>query len=297
MTDAAIQWLATKASYLTARELLGEALLLRGFQARFESGRLRVILDHPSDRSVLRPFLDLGADGRVIGPVQPAPPPDPRDGGRGASGPDPGEPWRAAAGRLVAIDRHGREPGGTTEEGWRQFRSRRRAEPPAVVADAECLDLGVALLVRALCLVDCKAIQSCDGHQRDSGREVVRDAEIEFASRWDAMLGASLVDLATGGSPRDWQWSYRSLRVPYTGGHDVAGLTRALEELQRVARALVEHRRWGPFRNARVRALSEYGRTEPHPEEFRAALRRLLEPQAPAAPAAEPARSRATSAG
>jgi hypothetical protein len=280
MTDAAIQWLGTRASFLTPRELLGEALRLRGFHARVESGRLRVILDHPSDRSVLQPFLDLGADGRVLCPFPPFLPLEFRDDDPGANGLDQNDPWHMSAWSVVAIDREERALGGTTEESWRQFRSRARCRPPPVATDVDCLDVGVALLVRVLSLLDCKTIHSCDGHHRDSGREVVRDAQLEFASPWDAILAASLVTMAGGGSPREWQWSYRSLRVPHAGGHDTRGLVRMLADVQRVAHALVDHPRWGVLRRARVSALGEYGRIEPHPEEFRAGLRRRLDPQA-----------------
>lgn len=278
MTDAAIEWLGTRASFLTGREFLGEALRLRGFDVRVEAGRLRVILDHPSDRAALQPFLDLAADGRVLRPCPPFLPLEFRDDDRAAPGLDPNDPWHMSAWSVVAIDREDGPPAGATEDGWRQFRTRPRWRAPPVATDGSCLDLGVALLVRALSLLDCKVIRSCDGHQRDAGREVVGDASIELASPWDTSLAASLVTMAGGGTPPGWEWSYRSLRVPHAG-RDGGGLARSLAELQRVARALLEHPRWGMLRRARVRALGEYGAIEPHPEAFRAGLRRRLHPE------------------
>lgn len=275
MTDAAVLWLGERASYISPRELLAEALLLRGFHARIESERLRVILDHASDRAALRGFLEIDLDGRVRRPT-----------GAGASGVgaedvvwkglDASDPWHVAARSVIAMVHAGCASIATLEDSWSQFRSRGRWRPPPVVAESGSLDLGVALLVRALCLLDCKVIQSCDGHEPGPGDE--SGARLEFASPWDAILAAMLVNIGAGGSPLGWQWAYRTLRVPRAAGQDGSSLARTLGELQRVARVLVEHPRWGMLRRARVRAVGEYGAGDPNPEAFRAALRRRMLP-------------------
>jgi len=278
MTDAAALWLGARGNYLSPGELLGEALLLRGFHARIELGRLRVILDHPSDRAALRGLLDLAADGRVRRPTV-AEAPGLGGNHTPGSGLDGGDPWHVAARSVIAVEQAGCTVVSTLEDSWNQFRTRRRWRPAPVVAEGACLDLGVALLVRALCLLDCKVIQSCDGHEPGPGREVGGEARIEFASPWDAILAAMLVNIGARGSPPGWQWAYRTLHVPHVAGHDVGGLARTLGDLQRVARALLEHRQWGMLRRVRVRALNEYGAREPNPEAFRAALRRRLLPE------------------
>lgn len=278
MTDAIALWLEARGSYLSPRELLAEALLLRGFHARIESGRLRVILDHPSDRAALKGILDLAADGRVQRPTG-TEAPGPGGGGAAGKGLDGGDPWHVAARSVIAVEHTGCALVSTSEDSWSQFRTRSRWRPPPVVAKGSCLDLGVALLVRALCLLDCKVIQSCDGHEPGPGREVGGEARIELASPWDAILAATLVSIGASGTPPGWQWAYRTLRVSHGAGHDAGGLVRTVGDLQRVARALLEHRRWGMLRRARVRALAEYGASEPNPEAFRAALRRRMLPE------------------
>ena len=279
MTDAATLWLEARGNCLSPRELLAEALLLRGFHARIESGRLRVILDHPSDRAALKGFLDLAADGRVRRPTGAE---APRLGGEDTAGEglDGGDPWHVAARSVIAVEHSGCALVATAEDSWNQFRTRGRWRPSPVVAEGGCLDLGVALLVRAFCLLDCKVIQSCDGHEPGPAREVGGEARIEFASPWDAILAATLVNIGASGSPPEWQWVYRTLHVPHVAGHDAGGLARTLGDLQRIARALLEHRQWGMLRRARVRALGEYGAREPNPEAFRAALRRRMLPEA-----------------
>jgi hypothetical protein len=278
MTEAALRWLGARASYLSPPGLLAEALLLRGFHARVESERLRVILDHPADRAALAPFLALAADGRVLRPAAP-----PALAAADASGPgdglDPRDPWHAAARSVVALGDARSPMATTTEESWRQFRGRGRSSPPPVEGGGQSLDLGVALLVRALCLLDCKAVQSCAGHGPGEGRDVVSDAVIEFASPWDAILGSTLVDMGAGGSPREWRWTWRTLTVPHGAGRDAGALARSLGELQRVAQALLEHPRFGLLRRARVRALAEHGSAAPNAEAFRAALRRRMTPE------------------
>ncbi len=276
MTEAAGLWLGARGSYLSPRELLAEALLLRGFHARIESGRLRVILDHPSDRSALERFLDLAADGRVRRPtVAEAPVPPGDDAAKGLDG----DPWQVAARSVIAVEGAGCGPASAPEDSWNQFRTRPRWRPSPVVGEGRSLDLGVALLVRALCLLDCKVVQSCDGHEPGPGREVGAEARIEFASPWDAILAATLVHIGAGAAPPGWQWGYRTLHVPHAAGHDATGLARSLGELQRVARALLEHGQMGMLRRARVRVLVEYGSRDPNPEAFRAALRRRMLPE------------------
>jgi hypothetical protein len=277
MTDAAALWLGVHGNYLSPRELLGEALLIRGFHARIESGRLRVILDHSSDRAALAPFLDLAADGRVRGPTGVE---VPGPGGDGTAGGvmDGGDPWRVAARSVLAVDGAGCALASTSEDSWTQFRTRGRWRPSPVVAEGGSLDLGVALLVRALCLLDCKVVQSCDGHQPGPEHGAGAEARIELASPWDAILAATLVNVGAGGTPAEWQWVYRTLHVPYAAGLDADGLARTLGDLQRVARTLLEHPRLGMLRRARVRVLAEYGTREPNHEAFRAALRRRMLP-------------------
>ncbi len=278
MKDAAVQWLGARASYLSPQELLAEALLLRGFHSRVESGRLRVILDHPADRAALGGLLDLGADGRIRRPT-----------GAGATGLggddlagnglDAGDPWHLAARAVIAMERAGSAFASVPEDGWSQFRSRRRWGAPPVVGEAGCLDLGVALLVRALSLLDCKVIRCGDGQEPVPGRELAREARIELASTWDALLAETLVNVATGGWPPQWQWTYKTLHVPHAAGQGAEGLARTLGELQRIARALLEHRHWGVLRRVRVRTIFENGAGEPNPEAFRAALRRRMLPE------------------
>jgi hypothetical protein len=281
VTEAASSWLGERGSFLSPRELLGEALLLRGFHARMESGRLRVILDHPSDRAALDGILDLAPDGRVRAPRGAA---APLPGGDGAPGAD-GDPWLAAARQVIAVERGDVAPDAVPmpEDGWRQFRSRGRWRPLPVVSTAGSLDLGVALLARALCLLDCKVTQGHDGREPGPGGEAGAEARIELASPWDAILAATLVAVGAGSTPSGWRWAYRTLHVPHAAGRERGGLSRTLGELQHVARALLEHRRFGFLRRARVRAIAEQGPREPNPEAFRAALRRImLEGDAPA---------------
>ncbi len=282
MTEAAALWLGARGNYLSPRELLAEALLLRGFHARIESGRLRVVLDHPSDRIALTRFLDLATDGRIRRPNG-AQGPD-LGGNAAGNGLEGGDPWHVAARSVIAVEHAGCAFVPTSEASWGLFRTRGRGRPAPVVAEGGCLDLGVALLVRALCLLDCKVLQSCDGHEPGPGREVGGEARIEFASPWDTILAATLVGIGASPSPPDWQWAYRTLHVPHLAGHDAGGLARTLDDLQRVARALLEHGQWGTLRRARVRALEEYGAREPNPEAFRAALRRWMLPEAAGAP-------------
>jgi len=275
MTDAATLWLETRGSYLSPRELLAEALLLRGFHARIESGRLRVILDHPSDRAALKGILDLATDGRVLRPDGSE---SPGSGGGDApeQGLEGGDPWLLAARSVIAVEHAGCAFLSTSEDSWSQFRTRGRWRPSPVVAEGKGLDLGVALLVRALCLLDCKVIQGCDGHLPGPDCEVDGEARIEFASPWDAILATTLVKVGGSGSPPHWQWAYRTLHVPHVAGCDAGGLARTLGDLQRVARALLEHPQLGMLRRARVRVLGENGAREPNPEAFRAALRRRM---------------------
>jgi hypothetical protein len=277
MTDAAALWLGARASYLSPPELLAEALLLRGFHSRIENGRLRVILDHPSDRAALAGILELGADGRVRSPAGAAAP-GPGGEDLAVKGLDAGNPWHLAASAVVASGHAACAPASAPEDGWGQFRARNRWRPPPVAA-ARSLDLGVALLVRALCLLDCKVLQGCDGHAPGPGREIAGEARIELASPWDAILAETLVNVGAGGWPPQWQWTYRTIHVPHAAGQDAGGLARTLGDLQRIARALLDHPHWGMLRKVRARAVAEHGAGEPNPEAFRAALRRRMLPE------------------
>lgn len=263
-------WLA--ASGLEADALLREALWRRGFLALADAeGTFLAPGSHPDDA---RALADL--DGLTV--VTSAWP-----GERGAArvryttpAPTRAEAvWIATA--VLALPEHQVEPrlGGFTQvgpgpylrPGWDQYRAMRWGAKLAVSPD---LDLGVALLVKALPLARAATALSCDGHGE-------RAATIELFSPWDVEWCKAVFDAVPVPTPASrWRWRERTLSIAPTGGFDDAGVLALLDDIQARARSFLDAAVVDRLGAARARVLARFGADAPTAVSFAAAAAHAL---------------------
>lgn len=231
--------------------LLLDALLWRGFLAFVDgAGEVRLAPgSHREDLDALAPLATVT--------------PDPRGARISLRGGDAREQARRIA--TLATERTSRWTGlPMLTKRWATYRAQAWGHQVPVCGDPP-LDVGIALVVKALPLLRCFSILSCDGHGE-------RDPIVTLRTGWDALWGeAVMAHLPVRPRLTRWRWST---------GSDDEGRLRILAradaratflDLQRVARAWLDHDVVARVGRGRRAALAALGEAEPTPEAFRAA--------------------------
>lgn len=123
------------------------------------------------------------------------------------------------------------------------------------------LDLGIALLVKALPLARVATSYSCDGHGE-------RSAEIGFCCDWDPLWGRAVFEsLGKIETNSIWNWSHSLTIAPRNGFSDTA-LLGMLTDIQRVARSLLNQSVIDRIGRARSRVLQTFDESPPSADSF-----------------------------
>ena len=268
-----LSWL--KSSRLTGDARILEALLRRGFLAfRDDEGIWLGSGSHPLDIQVLAGIEGLGVtqESREMGHVKVS----------------AKRPVQAIADAILSLPEHHidcRGMGFTSlgipnlRPGWKQYRRMVwGAKLPVCALDAVghacgygALDLGVALLIKALPLVRVATAYSCDGHG-------VAKLHVGFHFPWDASWCREILDRILVG-PRIARWEFRGydLFVHPSGGYGDSEVTALLNEVQRFARSLLNLQLIEAVAKARADTLAELGELEPTMVRFEACASKNLQ--------------------
>lgn len=152
--------------------------------------------------------------------------------------------------------------------GWKSYQRMHHGARTAIAP----LDIGVALLVRALPLIGIGTVWSCDGHARAPAR-------VELATRWDAIwLQLALDDIwdrcfSTFGGPA-CRWNVDTLRAELTiRPMETGGGARLLHDILAVAETIMVPEVHSSLRRARAAALDCFkSGTAPSPSAWRESL-------------------------
>jgi len=230
-------------------ERLIDALLRRGFLVGRDPdlGPFLARGSHPVDRLVLADILPL--------PAQPWP------GARSPLGVPPAGQIDDVVERVLSLPEHRSgftaigmtgPPRTNRYESWRDYRSRAFGTKLAVTGDRQygALDIGVALLVKALPLVGISTSYSCDGHGTGPAR-------IGLFTAWDAIWAKLLLERLSDPSDsaeRTSEWTLDGQTLQIDGRTD-----RVLDDIQCLARRLLDPALHRPLRAVRQRALAVQG--------------------------------------
>ena len=163
------------------------------------------------------------------------------------------------------------------KSGWVQYRSMRwgakKAVCPAVKLDSDyvydALDIGVALLVKALPLIRVATALCCDGH-------MARSAHVSLYYPWDTIWAEMVLNAIGTQTPNsDWNWnaSDNSYSLTISPRHKGAWLETYID-IQNVARQLLNQHLIDVIGQARERILNTFvGRETVSLSEFRAAAK------------------------
>jgi hypothetical protein len=154
---------------------------------------------------------------------------------------------------------------------WRAYRKMRYGALLAIADQySGSLDLGVALLVKALPLARVGTHMSCDGHG-------LKPARIWFWTRWDAFWFEAILGRFPPGPGARWSitfggWPHGALSIEPDG--DIANnqaLAAMLGSIRSFARGLLDTERAQFFGNRRQGVMDMFGEREPDDEEWRQA--------------------------
>ena len=270
-------------SGLDGDQLLLEALLRRGFLAyRDEQGVWLGTGSHPEDIVVLQRI-----DGLAIEAVS-----GHKDRMARVSMTMPETPAMRVAIGIVAIPEnhwngHSRWTGYGLQGyrgsvGWNSYRKMtwgvKMATCPTTrllgFQSENALDLGLALLVKALPLARVATHACCDGHG-------VKPVWIAFATDWDSLWARSVFEVLEGPMPNSsWDWN-RALHVEPKGGFGDAEVLRMLDEIQHFSRRLLHQTIIDKIGRARSKTLMAFGETPPIAESFAEEASRQLAKEFP----------------
>ena len=167
--------------------------------------------------------------------------------------------------------------GWNQKSGWVQYRSMRwgakKAVCPAVKLDSEyvydALDIGVALLVKALPLIRVATALSCDGH-------MARSAHVSLYYPWDTIWAEMVLNAIGTQTPNsDWNWNASDNSYSLTISPRYKGAWRETYiDIQNVARQLLNQHLIDVIGQARERILNTLlGRETVSLSEFRGAAK------------------------
>lgn len=226
-------------------ELVHEALLRRGFIVTRGDGCSHLAPGfHPSDLELLSRILL--AEPHARGPRLRAP---------------AGNARRCAT-QIMSIPEH--RHGWIAlrvHRSWARYRAMRWGHHVSVGPDRNVhggLDIGVALLVKALPLARVMTVSSCDGHGRGDG-----PAHVMFASCWDGAWFRAVFD-AIGGDFEgcDWRSDHESLEIRPADHRDTANM---LDGIHAFALRLLDRELIDRIGAARARLLRALGDEPPPP--------------------------------
>ena len=137
----------------------------------------------------------------------------------------------------------------------------------------EGLDLGVALLVKALPLARVATNYCCDGHGE-------KEAYILFNFPWDALWGERVFLVLNLGLPNScWKWGDERLTINPCSGFGDTSVKLMLDDIQKFSRHLMNEEIISKIGRARTRTLeqfSKYASCEPSMMDFDLAARQQL---------------------
>jgi hypothetical protein len=224
-------------------ELVHEALLWRGFLVTRGDGCSHLAPgSHPADLAVLSHILIANAN---------------------ASGPRLAAPAgnaRRCAEQIISIPEHRhRLMAVRWHQSWARYRAMRWGHRVSVGPDHNVhggLDIGVALLVKALPLARVMTVGSCDGHGlRD------RPAHVWFASCWDAAWFRAVFE-ALGGDFGVCAWRLDQECLEISPG-DHGGAAEMLDGIHAFALRLLDRELVDRIGAARARLLDALGSDPP----------------------------------
>ena len=270
-------------SCLTGEALLLEALLRRGFLAyRDDQGIWLGTGSHPEDIVVLRQI-----DGLAIEAVS-----SHKDRMASLSLTAHEIPVMRIALAIVAIpenhwDGHSRWtgyglPGYRGNVGWNSYRKMTWGVKMALCPTTRlrgsqsenALDLGLALLVKALPLARVATHACCDGHG-------VKPVWIAFATDWDSLWARAVFEVVEGPMPNSsWDWN-RALHVKPKGDFGDAEVLGMLDDIQHFSRRLLHQTIIDKIGKARSMTLMALGDSPPIAESFAEEASRQLAKEFP----------------
>ncbi len=280
---------AVEALDVDGHELLVEALLRRGFLAALQDGNAFLAPgSHPDDVEVLGQCLDLrpGRDKRgsqARGKLST---------GRWLS-PRSGESFHEAALRVIAVPEStgftngGFEPRRGGWPRWGNYRSWSwgTSVPVCSSTGGGSLDVGVALLVKALPLLGCSTAFSCDGHGTGA-------AKVRLRTPWDAAWLRAYLDESGVLSQVDATIWDVGAEEPVVRIVPLESPRELLEDVQRVARCALDFHQAQVIRQARLQALTKVAARGCSTQEWRRLARAALRAQEDAIKAPRPDRWR-----
>ena len=119
--------------------------------------------------------------------------------------------------------------------------------------NTNALDLGVALLVKALPLACVATAGCCDGHGEEGAR-------VWFNFKWDSWWGKCVFDILNVELPNsDWDWGIEKnemiLTINPLSGFDDTSVKGMLDDIQKFSRQLLNQEVIGKIRRARAKTL------------------------------------------
>lgn len=132
------------------------------------------------------------------------------------------------------------------------------------------LDLGIALLVKALPLARVATSLSCDGHG-------VRPATINLHFQWDSLWGEAVFQtLRVESANSKWVWEDRCLTIHPKATFNDDEVLGMLNDIQHIARRLLTHEVIAKLGVAKVRTIESFGYQQAPVEAFSKVARREL---------------------
>jgi hypothetical protein len=181
--------------------------------------------------------------------------------------------------QIIAVPEHhkGNNGGGFTTFGpaaylsrnWGTYRNIKWGAKLAVCPSSSqeeqicgALDIGVALLVKALPFLRVVTSLSCDGHGR-------HPAYVSFHFPWDAPWCKTAFNALDAQTPASlWTWGESKLEIEPANSFDDLSVLDMLNDIQTFARSLLNQKIIAFIGQARTRTLDVFGALPPSLEEF-----------------------------
>ncbi len=245
---------------LNGEKLLVEALLWRGFLVfQDQEGVWLANGSHEADATVLQLVGDL-----VVVHI-----PSRTDRYCKISLTDPDFSIDVARSIIGLPEHHAAShPGGFTGFGlgrwqkysWKEYRKMKwGAKLPVCPANElgqpyvnDALDIGIALLVKALPLVGIATMLSCDGHGKDS-------ASISFCFDWDLYWGNAVFDeLRFKPVNSEWQQVHNGMTISPKNGFGDESTILMLQDIQQCARQILDQKVIAKVRKSKQQTLDTF---------------------------------------
>lgn len=158
---------------------------------------------------------------------------------------------------------------------WNQYKAMKWGAKKSIcrIDGNEGLDLGVALLVKALPLARVATMYCCDGHGENG-------AYITFHFPWDELWGECVFLVLNVDLPNSyWKWGGGHLTINPCSGFGDTSVKLMLDDIQKFSRHLMNEEIINKIGRARTRTLepfSKYASCEPSMMDFELAARQQL---------------------